>query len=270
MAHRQTHVRTYARAKVPWRGVEALEPRLLLTATLIEPIADTVVMKNDPPLIIDLVDHFDESKIEGTVVQFNTMVSDWFIELFDTAAPINVANFLSYVNDGDYINTFAHRLAGPPSSGVFAVQGGSFTFDGEVGNVDTDAPVINEPDPVNRPNVRGTVAMAKSSNPDSATSGWFVNTTDNLFLDNPSNSGGFTVIGAVRKGMEVVDAIAGLPFGPFDIDLVPVKDPLLHPLFETLPMQDYTQEDFNLDVMPDEKQPDYPERYFHGALGDAA
>ena len=88
------------------------------------------------------------------------------IELFDTEAPLTVANFLNYVNRGDYDGTFIHR-----SVPGFVVQGGGLYlqprngdfFGSGTNHIPVDPPVVNEPDPVNRPNVRGTLAMAKTS-----------------------------------------------------------------------------------------------------------
>jgi peptidyl-prolyl cis-trans isomerase A (cyclophilin A) len=118
------------------------------------------------------------------------------------------------VNRDDYDGTFIHR-----SVPGFVVQGGGYIFNPDNGNffgsgtshIPVDPPVVNEPDPVNRPNVRGTLAMAKTSDPDSATSEWFFNLADNASLDDPNNSGGFTVFGQVTgSGMAVWDAVAGL------------------------------------------------------------
>jgi len=135
------------------------------------------------------------------------------IELFDEETPETVANFLKYVNDGDYVNSFIHR-----SDPGFVVQGGGFTFvDGAPVAIPTNPPVINEP---GISNLRGTVAMAKvSGDPNSATSQWFFNLADNTNLD--STNGGFTVFGQVTgNGMDVIDQIAalqvwnaGAPFG---------------------------------------------------------
>lgn len=140
------------------------------------------------------------------------------LELFDVAAPLTVQNFMNYVNRGaidGYDGTFIHR-----SVPGFVVQGGGYIFNPADGDffgdgttqIPTDQPVINESDPVNRPNVRGTIAMAKTADPDSATSQWFFNLADNPGLDDPSNSGGFTVFGhVIGNGMETMDEIAGKP-----------------------------------------------------------
>ena len=152
------------------------------------------------------------SVIANTFLRMQTDLGGVDIELFDTQAPLTVANFLNYVNRGDYDGTFIHR-----SVPGFVVQGGGYIFNPDDGDffgsgtshIPVDAPVVNEPDPVNRPNVRGTLAMAKTSDPDSATSEWFFNLADNASLDDPANSGGFTVFGQVPgDGMVAIDAIA--------------------------------------------------------------
>jgi len=132
------------------------------------------------------------------------------IELFDTVAPETVANFLNYVNDGDYDGTFIHR-----NIPDFILQMGGFIFDPAQGDffaegtthIPTDPPVINEFDPLTMSNVRGTIAMAKlGGDPDSATSEFFFNLADNSEnLDN--QNGGFTVFAQVLSGQDVIDAI---------------------------------------------------------------
>ena len=130
-----------------------------------------------------------------------TTLGDIEIELLDEEAPNTVANFLNYVNDGDYQNSFVHR-----SAPGFVIQGGGFTFvDAPPVRIPVDDPVVNEFDP-NRSNVRGTLAMAKvGDDPDSATSQWFINLADNSTNLDVQN-GGFTVFARVRgDGMAVAD-----------------------------------------------------------------
>ncbi|MEA3543968.1 MAG: peptidylprolyl isomerase, partial [Thermodesulfobacteriota bacterium] len=163
---------------------------------------------------------------EATVVRLITTQGPIDINLYDTQAPQTVDNFLNYVNRGDYDNTFFHR-----SVPGFIIQGGGFGIDettGAINQVETDPAVVNEFS-VDRSNLRGTIAMAKLSDaPDSATSQWFINLADNLFLN--SSNGGFTVFGTVMgQGMDVVDALADLPVvnagGTFsDLPLLSVPD----------------------------------------------
>jgi peptidyl-prolyl cis-trans isomerase A (cyclophilin A) len=143
----------------------------------------------------------------ATTVRVITSLGDFSIELFDDVAPKTVANFLNYVNSGRFNSTVIHR-----SVSNFIVQGGSFSFDTSTGNivsVVTDAAIQNE---FSVSNTRGTVAMAKlGGDPNSATSGWFVNLADNSAnLD--AQNGGFTAFGRViGDGMTVVDSIAAQP-----------------------------------------------------------
>ncbi|MBI5256447.1 MAG: peptidylprolyl isomerase [Burkholderiales bacterium] len=138
------------------------------------------------------------------MVRLNTVLGPVDIELHDTAAPLTVANFLSYVRGKAYDGMFFHR-----SVPGFVLQGGGYTFTeaGSARKVPAAAPVRNEFSPT-RSNLRGTVAMAKiGGDPDSATSEWFVNLADNLFLD--SQNGGFTVFGRLTApGLATIDAFA--------------------------------------------------------------
>ncbi len=150
---------------------------------------------------------------DNPVVRVSTTYGDFSIELFDEQTPRTVANFLGYVNRGDYRRTFIHRV-----QPEFVVQGGGFRFIpgcsegvrpcGPV-EIPTRDPVVNEP---GISNTRGTVAMAKlGDDPDSATSQWFVNLEDNSENLDEQN-GGFTVFGQVLgDGMEVVDRIGEQP-----------------------------------------------------------
>jgi cyclophilin family peptidyl-prolyl cis-trans isomerase len=147
-----------------------------------------------------------------TLVNINTSQGVIPIELFNVATPLHVANFLNYVNDGDYVNSLFHRSARLGGGVPFVIQGGGFNFDGStVGQVPTDDGVMNEP---GISNTLGTIALAKQSgNPNSGTNQWFVNLRDNsgdpAFLD--TQNGGFTVFGRViGDGMDVVNAIAAL------------------------------------------------------------
>ena len=140
----------------------------------------------------------------NTVVRFSGSSGDFDMELFDSAKPKTVANFLGYVKRGDYKNSIIHR-----SVPGFMVQGGGFQLEGNtIKPVGAQAPVINEPGLSNQ---RGTVAMAKlDGNPDSATNQWFINLGNNAANLDQQN-GGFTVFGKVLgNGMDVVDGIAAL------------------------------------------------------------
>src|SRR5205814_9757312 len=137
-----------------------------------------------------------------TVVQFNTVSGSLAVRLYDTATPLNVANFLHYVNNSLYNGTFIHRdIPG------FVLQGGGYTYNASnntAPHIATFSPVQNE---FGISNLRSTIAMAKlGGDPNSATSEWFFNLADNSSnLD--SQNGGFTVFGrVVGSGMTVVDS----------------------------------------------------------------
>ncbi len=144
------------------------------------------------------------------VVSLNTNFGPIVVELFETATPGTVDNFLDYVNDGDYLSSFFHRSAQSPSviqGGGFKTTSTTFTSTSQFSPVPTDPPIQNEP---GISNLRGTVAMAKTNDPDSATSQFYVNVNANTGLDSPLLSGGFTVFAQVLD-MASVDTIAALP-----------------------------------------------------------
>lgn len=149
----------------------------------------------------------------NTVVRFQTNYGDIDLEMFDSVAPGTVTNFLKYVKDGDYDQSFFHRLAFTNSNNPFVLQGGGFRFDNAISpafrQIPTDPAIDNE---FGRSNVARTVAMAKLSDPDSATSQFFFNLVDNVFLDDEDNSGGFTVFARVlgEASWNTVLAIQGL------------------------------------------------------------
>ena len=137
--------------------------------------------------------------IAQPIVEIETNLGTIEITLHPEVAPGHVENFLNYVNDGDYSNSFFHR-----SVPGFIIQAGGFAYSNQqFSYVPADPAVPNE---FNLSNVRGTVAMAKlGSDPDSATNQWFINLADNAAnLDN--QNGGFTVFGTVTSGMAIADA----------------------------------------------------------------
>lgn len=141
-------------------------------------------------------------------VEITTNLGNITVELDPAKAPKTVANFLHYVNSGFYSGTIFHRVI--PG---FMIQGGGFT----TGFVQkpTQAPIANEANN-GLSNRRGTIAMARTSIPDSATSQFFINVADNKFLDYtaPTMQGaGYAVFGHVTHGMKVVDAIVNTPTG---------------------------------------------------------
>ena len=140
------------------------------------------------------------------VVEIKTTKGTIVVELYSDKAPKTVANFLSYVDKGFYNGTIFHRVI--PD---FMIQGGGYTGDRQ--RKDTGAPVQNEANNGLK-NLSGTVAMARTSDPNSATSQFFINAKDNAFLDfkNDSPQGwGYAVFGKVIEGMDVVHAIEHAP-----------------------------------------------------------
>jgi peptidyl-prolyl cis-trans isomerase A (cyclophilin A) len=134
-----------------------------------------------------------------------TSMGAFEITLRPDLAPATVNNFKQYVADGFYDGTVFHRVI--PG---FMIQGGG--FDQQLNRQSTRSPVENEARPTAK-NLRGTIAMARTQDPDSATSQFFVNLTDNEFLDAGVRGAGYTVFGKVTEGIGVVDAIAQTPTG---------------------------------------------------------
>ena len=131
-------------------------------------------------------------------VLINTTNGEIEIELDPVKAPITTKNFLAYVDKGFYTNTIFHRVI--PG---FMAQGGGFTA--QMSQKPTEAPIKNEASN-GLHNVRGTLSMARTNDPNSATSQFFINVADNAFLD-PGRDAGYAVFAKVVKGMDVVDII---------------------------------------------------------------
>lgn len=144
----------------------------------------------------------------ATQVLFETNQGNFTVELYADKAPKTVENFLQYVKDGFYTNTIFHRVIGR-----FMIQGGG--FDRELNEKPTRAPVVNESNN-GLLNATGTIAMARTPDPNSATAQFFVNVADNQFLDYSSPEPdriGYCVFGKVISGMDVVFKISNLPTG---------------------------------------------------------
>jgi len=139
-------------------------------------------------------------------VTLKTNHGSLLIELDEKAAPITVKNFENYVNKGFYNDTIFHRVIDG-----FMIQGGGFTKD--MSQKQTDSPIKNEADNGLK-NEKYSIAMARTSIPDSATSQFFINVNNNNFLDFPGQDGaGYCVFGKVIEGHDVVDKIAKVPTG---------------------------------------------------------
>lgn len=188
---------------------------------------------NDQPFVLEqmeqramlastpLPDISEMTSPSNTVVRFETNYGDVDIELFDTEAPVTVANFLKYIQDGDYDQTIFHRLAKQGTGGAdpFVIQGGlarlkpnnvasdALPFQ----EIPVDAPIVNEHGIANRSNSQRTIAMARRGGVvNSATSQFFFNMANNSFLDTVDQ--GFTVFGRVLNDTSwaVLQAIDGL------------------------------------------------------------
>ncbi len=140
-----------------------------------------------------------------TVIQFSTAWGAIDVELFDDTMPISVENFLTYVRGGRFASSIIHRSTTYNAAGIQIIQGGGFRLE-----QNQIPPILSEPAVVleyGGPHLRGTLAMARTDQPDSATSQWFFNVTDN-----PGLNGNYAVFGRVlgQSGLNALDAIANL------------------------------------------------------------
>lgn len=157
------------------------------------------------------------AKNESPKVRISTSKGDIVVELNQEKAPVTCANFLKYVDEKFYDGTIFHRVIKG-----FMIQCGGMTAD--MRQKQTNPPIVNEAKNGLK-NDRGTLAMARTSDPDSATSQFFINHADNDFLNAGVRDAGYAVFGKVVEGMDVVDAIANLKTRPGD---VPVETVLIN------------------------------------------
>ncbi|MBN1456674.1 MAG: peptidyl-prolyl cis-trans isomerase [Sedimentisphaerales bacterium] len=159
-----------------------------------------------------------ETPKNSNLVKLQTSKGDIVIELNEEKAPITVKNFVDYVKDGYYDGLIFHRVIKG-----FMIQGGG--FDANMKQKVTKTPIINEGNNGLR-NQRGAIAMARTNNPDSATSQFYICDKDNDFLNYAPGRPGYAVFGKVIEGMETVDAIAavktGIKAGMQDVPIEPV------------------------------------------------
>ena len=145
-----------------------------------------------------------QAAIAGPKVEFKTTLGNFVVELDDAKAPKTTANFLNYVKSGFYNGTIFHRVIDS-----FMIQGGGFTPD--LVQKPTDGPVVSEANNGLKNNTY-TIAMARTSDPDSATAQFFINVKDNESLNFPNAMGnGYTVFGKVISGTQTIDAIRKVP-----------------------------------------------------------
>ncbi len=157
-------------------------------------------------LLLVMTAHSNQSTWNKNMVSMKTSLGELTIELYPKEAPETVRNFLEYVDSGFFDGTIFHRVI--PG---FVVQGGGLTPDMQ--QKKTRAPITNEADNGLK-NLRGTLSMARTANPDSATSQFFINLVDNAFLDFTARTPqgwGYAVFGKVVSGMEVVEEMAKVP-----------------------------------------------------------
>jgi peptidyl-prolyl cis-trans isomerase A (cyclophilin A) len=154
----------------------------------------------------------------NTMVDMKTSMGNIEIELFNDKAPVSAKNFEGYVKSNFYAGTIFHRVI--PG---FMIQGGG--MDTNMIEKVTKAPIINEASNGLK-NTRGTLAMARTSDPNSATSQFFINVADNNFLNKSSMDAGYAVFGKVTKGMEIVDKIVSVPTGNYGMHQNVPKQPI--------------------------------------------
>ncbi|AGP48261.1 MULTISPECIES: peptidylprolyl isomerase [unclassified Psychrobacter] len=156
------------------------------------------------------------------VVELDTSMGAIVIELNEEKAPKTVENFLNYVKSGHYDGTIFHRIIDG-----FMIQGGG--MDADMNEKATNKPVENEADNGLK-NDAGTIAMARTQDPHSATSQFFVNVKDNDFLNHSGKNmqgWGYTVFGKVTSGMDVIEKMRGVPTGRFGMHADVPKEPVV-------------------------------------------
>jgi len=169
-----------------------------------------------------------------TIVTFTTNLGTFDVQLYDTQVPTTVANFLSYVNAGSYTNSIFHRSTTYNPTDIQIVQGGGFVLNGlQIDPIATAPPIPLE---AGLSNLKGTIAMARTAAPNSATSQWFFNVTDNPALDPSPGNDGYAVFGAViGGGISVIEAIGAVPVYDLTVLLgatfseLPLLNPALEP-----------------------------------------
>lgn len=139
------------------------------------------------------------------MITISTSHGDIVVELFEETAPISCENFRQYATDGFFADTIFHRVI--PN---FMIQGGGMTAD--MSQKETRDPIKNEADNGEK-NLRGTLAMARTQVVDSASSQFFINLSDNDFLNHGPRDYGYAVFGKVTDGMDIVDKIAAVATG---------------------------------------------------------
>jgi len=161
--------------------------------------------------------------VPHAVINIQGQAQSIVIRLEPGRAPVTVANFIRYADEGFYNGLIFHRVMEG-----FMIQGGGFEPD--LSLKPTHDPIVNEASTSRMRNLRGTIAMARTGDPDTATSQFFINHVDNSFLDwdNAADGYGYCVFGSVVEGMALVDIIEGVPTETRNgMDDVPVQDVII-------------------------------------------
>ena len=220
--------------------IDALESRQLLSGETVQTPLPAVLANIANPTAnnITLNRYFNDATLPGTLVTFQTTEGQIQVGLTDAATPQTVANFLSYVSSNAYNSTFFHRsvdlntgLGGSPEAPATIIQGGGYEVsNGSLTHIPTGSPVADEYTTELYGDVAGTLAMAKTSDANSATSEFYFNVTDNTELDTPTvDANGvttsYTVFGQVLSGSSTISTIAALPTANLGsgLDTVPVS-----------------------------------------------
>lgn len=171
------------------------------------PIPAQSAQAGDAAVELGLDGYFTIENVSGRISRFYTVFGSFDVEMLSDFAPNHVTNFMGYVAREDYDNTVIHRMAPFSTDEVAIVQGGGYVS----GETLEELPIVgNVALEYDYPNFRGTLAAARSTNPNSAAAGWYINTIDNSVTLGPANDGfGYSVFGRVMgEGMTVVDVIA--------------------------------------------------------------
>lgn len=198
--------------KIAKNGIKLLALANVVVALFMVGCATTETVEISPiaknTVVVENVVVVESKVVESSLVTLKTSMGDITLELYPEKAPVTVENFMKYVDDGFYKGTLFHRVIN-----TFMIQGGG--FDSNMTKKNTRAAIKNEA-ANGLKNERGTIAMARTGVPDSATAQFFINTVDNRSLDfrDPSRSGiGYCVFGRVTDGMDVVDKIRAVATG---------------------------------------------------------
>ena len=187
-------------------------PPKLSPPILTKTIPEQKVSISQESVLLDLNNHFSDPDTKEAI-KITTNKGVMVFSLFDKATPLPVQNFLNYVRNETYKNNIFHRSV--TNEGMSIIQSGSFSLsENQLTSNLTVSPIINEPGVANE---KGTIAYARTSNPDSATSGWYINSKDSPGLDVGES---YTVFGRASLGsLSVIDIIQNIPTGSHNIQI---------------------------------------------------